>query len=70
VEEQRGESRWRTLGGKPQTDALFEKEIVERMGRAFYETTFMPAVREALQKGQRYEAIRDTLRRQWDQGGT
>src|SRR3954452_6743759 len=27
------DGKWRTLDGEPQTDALFEQEIVERMGR-------------------------------------
>ena len=34
-EEQAEKPKWRTLDGKPQTDDLFEKEIVKRMGRDF-----------------------------------
>lgn len=67
----RGEHRerkpgeWRTLDDKPQTDKLFDKEIVDRMGRTFYRRVFSPAVRAARARGASYEAIRDTLRQDW-----
>jgi hypothetical protein len=57
--------KWRTLSGEPQTDELFEKEIVRRMGREFYDTIFVPAIQEAVRKGDSYEAIRDVIRREW-----
>ena len=57
--------KWHSLGGEPQTDALFEHEIVARMGREFYETVFLPAIAEALQQHKSYQAIRDTIRRDW-----
>ena len=60
--------KWRTLGGKPQTDEMFDKEIVQRMGREFYEREFSPAIAEAFRQGRDYTSIRDTLRRQWNTG--
>src|SRR5205823_3549438 len=30
------DGKWHALDGEPQTDALFEHEIVERMGHTFY----------------------------------
>ncbi len=57
--------KWHSLSGEPQTDALFDREIVERMGRGFYQRVFAPAVRKARASGQSYESIRDRLRRPW-----
>jgi hypothetical protein len=57
--------KWHSLGGEPQTDTLFEQEIVTRMGREFYETVFAPAIAAALQQRKSYQAIRDTIRREW-----
>jgi hypothetical protein len=57
--------QWRALGGDPQTDALFDQEIVQRMGRAFYRQVFVPAIREAIRRGEPYRTIRDTIRREW-----
>jgi len=57
--------KWRVLGGEPQTDKLFDHEIVERMGRGFYREVFAPAIREARAKGRTYESIRDSIRRRW-----
>ena len=57
--------KWRVLSNVPQTDKLFDHEIVERMGPEFYRDVFAPAVREARADGQAYEAIRDRLRRRW-----
>jgi hypothetical protein len=53
------------LNGEPQTAATFEREIVQRMGEPFYERVFGPAIREAFESGEPYEAIRDRLRRGW-----
>jgi hypothetical protein len=57
--------KWHTLDGQPQTDELFEHEIVERMGKTFYYRVFAPAIRRARRDGQSYEAIRDRIRRGW-----
>ena len=59
------DGKWRTLDGEPQTDALFEKEIVERMGRAFYGRVFAPAIEDARKSGKSYESIRDAIRKGW-----
>src|SRR5687768_6380336 len=59
------DGKWRTLSGEPQTDALFEKEIVERMGRPFYRRTFAPAIEDARKSGKSYESIRDAIRKSW-----
>ena len=37
------EQEWHELGGEPQTDALFDREIVQRMGPGFYAQVFAPA---------------------------
>ena len=57
--------KWRVLSGKPQTDKLFDHEIIERMGQDFYKDVFAPAIRRAREQGQDYEQIRDRLRRRW-----
>jgi len=59
------DGKWHTLDGEPQTDALFEKEIVERMGRAFYGRVFAPAIEDARKSGKSYESIRDAIRKSW-----
>jgi hypothetical protein len=64
-ERRRRRAKWRSLDGKPQTDKLFDKEIVGRMGRDFYRRVFSPAIRDALARGASYESIRDSLRRDW-----
>ncbi len=63
------DGKWRTLSGEPQTDTLFDKQIVERMGRTFYRRVFAPAIRAALERGASYESIRDSLRREWTPEG-
>lgn len=57
--------KWRSLDGKPQTDELFEKEIVRRMGAGFYHDVFVPAIEQAIAQGRSYQAIRDTIRKEW-----
>ena len=64
-EKKRKRRKWRVLSGVPQTDKLFDHEIVDRMGQEFYREVFAPAVKDAHDKGQPYEAIRDRLRRRW-----
>jgi hypothetical protein len=39
------------------------------MGREFYSEVFQPAIQNAWDGGQRYEDIRDTLRKQWNEHG-
>jgi hypothetical protein len=53
------------LDGQPQTDALFDAEIVTRMGQEFYREVFVPAIQQARARGRSYEAIRDAIRRPW-----
>jgi hypothetical protein len=60
--------KWHALDGEAQTDALFEKEIVERMGRAFYHRVFAPAIKDARESGKSYESIRDAIRKAWKPG--
>ena len=57
--------KWHVLADEPQTDSLFDHEIIERMGPDFYSQVFAPAVREARSSGHTYESIRDRLRRRW-----
>ena len=42
----------------PQTDKLFDKEIVGRLGREIYETILVKGVRKAIQSGLKYNDIR------------
>jgi hypothetical protein len=58
-------TKWRALDGVPQTDTLFEKEIVQRMGGEFYEKVLVPAIGRAIQEGETYVAIRDKIRKDW-----
>lgn len=57
--------KWRTLGGEEQTDEMFHKEIVKRMGEHFYETVFAPAIEDAVREDRTYQSIRDTIRKDW-----
>jgi len=45
----------------------FEKKIIQRMGRDFYERVFQPAIARAWHEGKTYEEIRDVLRQEWNQ---
>lgn len=56
---------FRSAGGELQTDETFDTEIVERMGRSFYEGVFAPAIRAAVEAGEKYERFRDTIRADW-----
>ena len=60
--------RWefKTLSGEVQSDALFDNEIVKRLGRDFYARVFEPAIARAVAEGSRYEDIRDVLRHRWN----
>jgi hypothetical protein len=57
--------KWHKLDGEDQTDELFEKEIVNRMGSQFYNTVFVPAIEEAIAQDKSYASIRDSIRRDW-----
>jgi len=57
--------KWHALDGKPQTDELFEKEIVRRMGADFYYNVFVPAIEQAIAQDRSYQSIRDTIRKDW-----
>ena len=57
--------KWHSLDGKPQTDELFEKEIVRRMGADFYHKVFVPAIEQAIAQDRSYQSIRDTIRKEW-----
>jgi hypothetical protein len=54
--------KWRELSGIPQTDKLYDKKIVERMGESFYKSVFLPAVKREVDAGHDYTDFRDTLR--------
>jgi hypothetical protein len=58
-------SRFRSLGGVEQTDRVFDHEIIDRMGRPFYEDVLSPAVQEAFKRGMGYRQIRDSIRKSW-----
>src|SRR5215212_537079 len=47
--EGRARPKWHTLEGQAQTDALFEEQIVRRMGQEFYTEVFVPAIEAARQ---------------------
>ena len=57
--------RFRTLNEEAQTDSLFDQEIIRRMGSDFYRDVFAPAIADAVERGQKYEAIRDSIRKNW-----
>jgi len=57
--------KFRSLSGVEQTDLLFDKQIVARMGRSFYEKVFRPAVGAAFKSGKSYKEIRDSIRKDW-----
>lgn len=64
-EEKKEARTWHDLGGVPQTDKLFDKEVVNRMGKEFYDRVFSPAIREAYDEGKSYVDIRDAIRADW-----
>ena len=59
------EEPFRSVGGVPQTDERFDHEIIERMGEAFYQRVFAPAIDRCFARGEPYEAIRDAVRKEW-----
>jgi hypothetical protein len=63
--EQLVDNKWRTLDDEPQTDDLFDKQVIHRMGDEFYREVFSPAIREAYEAGKDYMDIRDNIRKDW-----
>ncbi len=63
--EKKERTEWHDLSGVPQTDKLFDKEIVQRMGKDFYSEVFSPAIQQAYAEGKPYVAIRDSIRKEW-----
>jgi hypothetical protein len=61
----RAEAKFRSLSGIEQTDAVFDHDIIERMGKTFYRRVFSPAIRKAFDSGKTYKQIRDDIRKQW-----
>jgi hypothetical protein len=59
------EPKFRSLGDELQTDATFDQDIIDRMGAAFYDAVFVPAISEARENGKSYESIRDQIRKDW-----
>ncbi len=59
------DNKWHELEDVPQTDALFDKEIIQRMGPDFYQKVFSPAIEKAYESGQDYMEIRDSIREDW-----
>jgi len=59
------EPKFRSVGDELQTDELFDRDIIGRMGPRFYDEVFVPAIAEARQEGKSYETIRDAIRQDW-----
>ena len=57
--------RFRSVGDEMQTDEVFDHDIIERMGAAFYDQVFVPAIEQARAAGESYEDIRDSIRKEW-----
>jgi hypothetical protein len=56
---------FKAVGGELQTDETFDSEIIDRMGGRFYDETFAPAIKAAVESGKKYEDIRDAIRANW-----
>ncbi len=65
--DERARRKFRVLSGIEQTDAVFDHDIIERMGKTFYRRVFSPAIRKAFESGKTYREIRDTIRKQWSE---
>jgi hypothetical protein len=59
------DNKWHALDSIAQTDTLFDKEIIQRMGDDFYQQVFSPAVKAAFTSGKDYTEIRDKIRESW-----
>ncbi len=64
-EKEKEKKAWHELSGVPQTNKLFDREIISRMGKAFYDEVFRPAVDKAYEEGKSYVEIRDKIRKDW-----
>ena len=64
-EEPPEDEKFKSLSGEPQTDQLFDREVVARMGEDFYREVFAPTVKSHFDRGDKYQAIRDVVRRDW-----
>jgi hypothetical protein len=64
--EPEGESeKFKSLSGELQSDALFDREVVDRMGEQFYREHFAPTIKAHFDRGDSYQAIRDVVRKDW-----
>lgn len=59
------EPKFRSVGDEVQTDELFDRDIIGRMGTRFYDEVFVPAITAARKEGKSYETIRDAIRQEW-----
>lgn len=62
------EPKFRSLSGEEQTDRTLDHDIVDRMGEDFYTEVFAPAIKAARDNGEKYEQIRDAIRKAWKPG--
>jgi hypothetical protein len=60
--------KFKSLSGEAQTDALFDREVVDRMGADFYRDVFAPTIKAHFDRGDSYQAIRDVVRKDWKPG--
>ena len=56
---------FRSVGDELQTDAVFDHDIIDRMGPAFSVQVFVPAIEAARARGEDYKAMRDAIRKDW-----
>ncbi len=61
----RPDAKFRHAGDELQTDETFDREIIDRMGRDFYDRVFTRAVADAVARGEKYETFRDSIRSDW-----
>jgi hypothetical protein len=59
------EPKFRSVGDELQTDETFDHDIIDRMGAAFYDDVFVPAITDARKSGKSYESVRDSIRKEW-----
>jgi len=55
-------SKWRQLSGIDQTDKVYDKNIIQRMGEDFYEQVFLPKLKSLVEAGLSYKEYRDSAR--------
>jgi hypothetical protein len=59
------EGKFKSAGGEMQTDEIFDREVINRMGGDFYDRVFAPAIAAAVSRGEKYESFRDSIRATW-----